>query len=59
MSTAESLHPFKEQAAAKAVEFIRPGMVVGLGTGSTAECLIAMLGQRCAKAFISRACRPH
>jgi ribose 5-phosphate isomerase A len=46
MSAAESLHPLKEQAAAKAVEFIRPGMVVGLGTGSTAECLIAMLGRR-------------
>lgn len=46
MSAAESLHPLKEQAAAKAVEFIRPGMVVGLGTGSTAECLIAILGRR-------------
>ncbi|HEX2055794.1 MAG TPA: ribose-5-phosphate isomerase RpiA [Nitrospiraceae bacterium] len=42
----ESLHPFKEQAAAKAVELILPGMVVGLGTGSTAECLISLLGQK-------------
>jgi ribose 5-phosphate isomerase A len=46
MNAAESLRPLKEQAAAKAVEFIRPGMVVGLGTGSTAECLIAILGQK-------------
>ncbi|HJR78201.1 MAG TPA: ribose-5-phosphate isomerase RpiA [Nitrospiraceae bacterium] len=46
MSTAESRGPFKEQAAAKAVEFIRPGMVVGLGTGSTAEYMLALLGQK-------------
>lgn len=46
MSTAESTAAFKEQAAAKAVEFIRPGMVVGLGTGSTAKFMIALLGQR-------------
>ena len=37
MSAAESLRPFKEQAAAKAVEFIRSGMVVGLGTGFTSR----------------------
>jgi len=27
---------FKQQAAERAVEFVRPGMIVGLGTGSTA-----------------------
>src|SRR5580698_1352798 len=27
---------YKQQAAAQAVQFIRPGMVIGLGTGSTA-----------------------
>lgn len=46
MSTAESCGPFKEQAAAKAVELIRPGMVVGLGTGSTAEYMLGLLGQK-------------
>jgi ribose 5-phosphate isomerase A len=46
MSTAESLRPFKEQAAAKAVEMVRPGMVVGLGTGSTAEYMLTLLGQK-------------
>jgi ribose 5-phosphate isomerase A len=46
MSIAESRDPFKEQAAAQAVELIRPGMVVGLGTGSTAEYMLALLGQK-------------
>jgi ribose 5-phosphate isomerase A len=46
MSTAESRDPLKEQAAAKAVELVRPGMVVGLGTGSTAEYMLALLGQK-------------
>lgn len=46
MTVTESPHPFKQQAAAKAVEFVRPGMVVGLGTGSTAEYMLALLAQR-------------
>jgi ribose 5-phosphate isomerase A len=46
MSAAASLDLLKQQAAAKAVEFVRPGMVVGLGTGSTANHMIALLGQR-------------
>ena len=46
MSATESTAAFKEQAAAKAVEFVRHGMVVGLGTGSTAKFMIALLGQR-------------
>jgi ribose 5-phosphate isomerase A len=45
VSAAEST-AFKEQAAAKAVEFVRPGMVIGLGTGSTSKFMIALLGQR-------------
>jgi len=35
----------KQQAGVRAVEFIRSGMVVGLGTGSTARFFIAALGQ--------------
>ncbi len=46
MSATESIAVFKQQAAAKAVEFVRPEMVVGLGTGSTAKFMIALLGQR-------------
>ncbi len=34
--TADPLDAYKQRAAAHAVEFVRPGMVVGLGTGSTA-----------------------
>ena len=38
----------KELAARRAVEYIREGMVVGLGTGSTAEFAIRALGERVA-----------
>jgi ribose 5-phosphate isomerase A len=36
----------KELAARKAVEYVQDGMVVGLGTGSTAEFAIRALGER-------------
>ena len=36
----------KEVAARKAVEYVEEGMVVGLGTGSTAEFAIRALGER-------------
>jgi len=38
----------KELAARRAVEYVREGMVVGLGTGSTAEFAIRALGERVA-----------
>jgi ribose 5-phosphate isomerase A len=36
----------KELAAQKALEFIREGMIVGLGSGSTATIFIKLLGER-------------
>src|SRR5215470_5621360 len=36
----------KRAAAARAVEFVRPGMRVGLGTGSTAKHSVELLGER-------------
>ena len=36
----------KEQAALKALEHIKSGMTVGLGTGSTAKYLVQALGQK-------------
>lgn len=39
----------KEVAARKAVSFIEPGMVVGLGTGTTAAFMVRCLGQRVAE----------
>ena len=39
---------FKREAAARAVEFVRPGMRLGLGTGSTAKHFVELLGQRVA-----------
>jgi ribose 5-phosphate isomerase A len=39
----------KRLAAAKALEFVRPGMRLGLGTGTTAAHFIALLGARVAE----------
>jgi ribose 5-phosphate isomerase A len=36
----------KRQAAARALELVRPGMRLGLGTGSTAAHFVALLGER-------------
>ena len=36
----------KRQAAKKAIEFIRDGMVIGLGTGSTTRFFIDLLGRK-------------
>jgi ribose 5-phosphate isomerase A len=37
---------YKREAAAGALEFVRPGMRLGLGTGSTAKHFVALLGER-------------
>lgn len=36
----------KRAAAARAIEFVRPGMKLGLGTGSTARHFVELLGER-------------
>ena len=36
----------KEQAASEAVRYVEDGMVVGLGSGSTASVAIRLLGER-------------
>ena len=36
----------KKAAALRALELVRPGMAVGLGTGSTSEIFIELLGKR-------------
>jgi len=41
-----NLEDLKKAAALKAVEFIRDGMVVGLGTGSTAKHMVIALGEK-------------
>jgi ribose 5-phosphate isomerase A len=40
------IETLKRQAAAKAVEWVRPGMRLGLGTGSTARHFVALLAER-------------
>ncbi len=42
----EDLKKFKKEAAYKAVECVQSGMVLGLGTGSTAEYFIQALGNK-------------
>ena len=37
---------YKRQAAAAALDFIEPGMRIGLGTGSTAKHFVALLAER-------------
>ncbi|MFY4729901.1 ribose-5-phosphate isomerase RpiA [Nitrospira sp. BLG_2] len=44
--TSESLDNLKKAAAFRAVEFVRDGMVIGLGTGSTAKHLLAAIGEQ-------------
>jgi ribose 5-phosphate isomerase A len=39
----------KRQAAARALDFVRDGMKLGLGTGSTARHFVELLGERVAK----------
>jgi ribose 5-phosphate isomerase A len=46
MSSAPDLDRLKQAAARKAVEFVRDGMVVGLGTGSTAKHMVIALGEK-------------
>ncbi len=37
--------PFKRQAAERALELVKPGMTLGLGTGSTAAMFVELLGE--------------
>jgi ribose 5-phosphate isomerase A len=46
MTTQPDLDSLKKAAAVKAVEFVRDGMVVGLGTGSTAKHMVIALGEK-------------
>ncbi len=44
--TSGDLDSLKRAAALKAIAFVRDGMVVGLGTGSTAKHMLVALGER-------------
>ena len=44
--TAPTQDSLKREAAAKALEFVTSGMKLGLGTGSTAEAFLELLGPR-------------
>lgn len=41
-----SMDELKRQAAAKALDYVRDGMQLGLGTGSTAKIFVELLGER-------------
>ena len=40
------LAPFKQEAAERALAYVADGMVIGLGTGSTAAFFVQALGVR-------------
>jgi ribose 5-phosphate isomerase A len=42
----------KREAAARALDFVKPGMKLGLGTGSTAHEFVALLGERVAAGLL-------
>lgn len=46
MTTHVDLDRLKKAAALEAVEFVRDGMIVGLGTGSTAKHMVVALGEK-------------
>jgi ribose 5-phosphate isomerase A len=46
MTSNQDLDSLKKAAALRAVEFVREGMTVGLGTGSTAKHMVIALGER-------------
>ena len=41
-----AMEKLKELVGRKVVEYIQDGMIVGLGSGSTAACAIRSLGER-------------
>ena len=46
LAIAMDIEAQKRAAAARALEFVRPGMRLGLGTGSTARHFVELLGER-------------
>ncbi len=52
-----SADDYKQAAAAKALEYVQPGMKIGLGTGSTAAKFVDLLGAK-VKAGLDVACVP-
>jgi ribose 5-phosphate isomerase A len=52
-----SADDYKQQAAAKALEYVQPGMKIGLGTGSTAAKFVELLGAK-VKAGLDVTCVP-
>ena len=46
VTTSMDVEAQKRAAASRALEFVRPGMRLGLGTGSTAKHLVDLLGER-------------
>lgn len=48
----------KKVAATKALEYVKPGMVIGLGTGSTAKWFLKLLSERIIKDYLEISCVP-
>jgi ribose 5-phosphate isomerase A len=52
----EEAEALKRQAAARALELVEPGMLLGLGTGSTAAAFVELLGLRCRREGMDLRC---
>ena len=46
LATAMDVEALKREAARRALEFVQPGMRLGLGTGSTAKHFVELLGEK-------------
>ena len=57
MTTAAQISELKKRASYKAVEFVKDGMLVGLGTGSTATYAVDALAERIAQGLKIEAMR--
>src|SRR5262245_42802788 len=49
VSTPLDASALKRAAAARAVDYVKPGMKLGLGTGSTADLFLELLAERMAR----------
>ena len=55
MTATPNADDLKRQAALHAIEYVRDGMIVGLGTGSTSTWAVRLLGEKVAAGLKIRA----
>ena len=58
LSDIKSIELGKRCAAAKAIEYVKNGMTLGLGTGSTASYFVALLAEKISREGLQVLCVP-